>query len=120
MFSKLLKSQWTTYLAEELRGSSGCASVVIRILECERNADKGSLRFKGDYGVFLHEWLSKKWKEEGYSPMRMLVGSPWKWIVEIKGFPPATLQLIYANTASETEMYSDTLDAIIDALSTKA
>ena len=92
---------------------------MIRNLECERHENKGNIRFKGDFGTLFHDWLSKKWKEEGDSPLRMLAGSPWNWTVEIKGFSPVTFQLIYMNTASVAEMYSDTLDAIINALEPK-
>ena len=117
MSFNFFKSKWMPYKAAELRGTYGCASVLMRNLDCERHQTKGDIRFKDDFGAFLHEWLSAKWKEQKDSPEQMLAGSPWQWTVEIKGFSPVTLQVIYTHTAKVADMYSDTLDAIINALS---
>jgi hypothetical protein len=120
MLSHLFGGKWKPYVAPEIKGASGGVSVTLRGLECLRHERSGKLKFRGDFGAFFVDWLSRRWKQEGGSPFRMCAGSPWHWTVEIRGFSPIEFDVVYSQASSEQQMFSDTLDAIIDGLEKSA
>jgi hypothetical protein len=116
LMTTLVSSQWKSHFLNERVGSSGCASIQLRGLECESHMKTGKVRFKGDYGALLLNWIDKKWESEGNNPFRMASHSPWNWTIDIQGYAPLEFDVAYSRYSTVKEMISDTLDAIINAM----
>jgi|GEM_PF-2155876 hypothetical protein len=108
--------RWEPHEAVKLVGISKDVSISIDRLECERNSKSGKIRLKGDCGACFVDWLDAIWKKEGRSPFRMHSGSPWNLRVDLKGIPPFNITIDYRSVSTESEMFEDTTDALIDAL----
>ena len=117
MFAHFFSSdKWKPFVITETSGVSGCASIVMRGLECERHEKNGKVRFRGDFGPLFLSWLDNRWKDNGNDPTRMIDGSPWRWKVQIPEYKAFDLEVSYSSGNSSKQMFSDTLDAAIQAL----
>jgi hypothetical protein len=116
MFAHFFSSKWKPFVVAETSGSSGCASMFMRGLECERHEKNGKVRFRGDFGPLFLSWLDNHWKDNGNDPTRMIAGSPWRWKVQIPEYKTFDLEVSYSSGNSSKQMFSDTLDAAIQAL----
>lgn len=113
---KLIPNSWIEICVPILRGKSRLAEVTIRNLPCEINKKNGKVRFCDDLGALLNSWLSSRFDELGDDPNVILEKSPFVWSVVIEPFPTFKIELKFKQKDRIAEMYSEVLNAIIDAL----
>ena len=116
MFQLFIKPSWRPCKVPRVEGRYGSAHIVFQNLECEVNGRTGKLRFRGDDGHRFHFWLSQRWSECADSALVLFQGSPWTWTVDTFGTSQTTFQVSYSSHHSKGGLFSDTLDAVINAL----
>ncbi len=114
------KSRWSPFQVELFCGSYGTAKILMSNVPCERNEKNGKIRYQADWGNQFNLWFSQYCSQNGNDANRIYGNSPLHLQIEISGYPTVIAKVEYSKRVSFDEMYSDTLDAMIEALGNTA